>query len=408
MTLTTGTGGALQVKAESVPAGLTIQEMKSVAADGPLPPEDARPTSEGGAAITLQDDGSAEGKRSLGASGHAVLLAREPQKGYGFVEAVFIYAARYGTPEPPAEDFHLYLLNEQQHVLADLRYPYSTVERGELRWYTLRTPSIEVPEKFYVALAFNPDQHQGMYIGLDSDHTGTRSSSYTGLPGEGFEPVKDGANWMVRAYLLKEPTKLKGVQFLKDWQPPKPKEDPFKDLKEVKYDSSASEGQQSYGGSGPAVTFSVADVVSSGGKSDSVEVKGFRLYASRYGSGFDPERTMVKVHVLDSNRKVVAETQLPYSAFSYKAGWVDVALPEPRRLSDLTGSGDSFTVVFDPEATQFKGIYFHYQKNPKASHSSRGTVTRGFEAVPDREWMIRAYWAPALVCRSAVGEPTAV
>ena len=74
---------------------------------------------------------TSEGKQSLGASGHAILFER-PAKAR-FVEAVEMFAGRYGTPEPPKEDFHLYLLNEKFQPLADLRYPYGMIERGDLR-----------------------------------------------------------------------------------------------------------------------------------------------------------------------------------------------------------------------------------------------------------------------------------
>ena len=53
--------------------------------------------------ITYVDD-TMEGKRSIGASGHGVLFER-PEKN-PFIEAVQIYVSRYGSPEPPEEDFH--------------------------------------------------------------------------------------------------------------------------------------------------------------------------------------------------------------------------------------------------------------------------------------------------------------
>ncbi|MHC4346260.1 MAG: hypothetical protein ACYSUP_16415, partial [Planctomycetota bacterium] len=95
-------------------------------------------------------DNTAEGKRSLGGSGHAVMFERpDPYHAYRYrdipryIEAVEIFAGRYGTPTPPDENFHLYILDEDQNMLADVPYPYAMIERGELRWYTLRTPSIE-------------------------------------------------------------------------------------------------------------------------------------------------------------------------------------------------------------------------------------------------------------------------
>jgi hypothetical protein len=52
------------------------------------------------------------------------------------------------------------------------------------------------------------------------------------------------------------------------------------------------------------------------------------------------------------------------------------------------------TVALDPEAHRYKGIYFHYNKDPDTSHSLSGTVAKGFRELPDREWMIRAWFSP--------------
>ena len=50
----------------------------------------------------------------------------------------------------------------------DLIFPYAKISRSKkMKWYTLRTPSIEVPEVFTVALAFNPHRTKGIYVGLD-------------------------------------------------------------------------------------------------------------------------------------------------------------------------------------------------------------------------------------------------
>jgi hypothetical protein len=68
-----------------------------------------------------------------------------------------------------------------------------------MRWYTLELPSVEVPEHFYVALSFNPEQTKGIYLGLDKNVK--QSHSYTGLPEDGFEPLDNPSDWMVRVDL---------------------------------------------------------------------------------------------------------------------------------------------------------------------------------------------------------------
>lgn len=141
-------------------------------------------------------DNSAEGKKSLGGSGHAVQFER-PANAKSLV-AVEIFGSRYGHPQPPQEDFHVYLLDEKQKILKDLPYPYATVERGQERWYTLPVPRVPVPERFFVALCFNPEQTKGVYLGFDENVK--ESHSYTGLPNRGFRAFSDG-DWMVRVYL---------------------------------------------------------------------------------------------------------------------------------------------------------------------------------------------------------------
>jgi len=140
-----------------------------------------------------------EDKRSLGGSGHATAFERP--EGTTSVVAVQIFASRYGYPQPPDEDFHVYLLDGDQKVIKNLAFPYSTVERtGEMRWYTLPVPKVEVPEQFYVAVSFNPHRTKGIYLGCDKSVA--QSHSQIGLPDSGFTKVTDGYDWMVRAYLV--------------------------------------------------------------------------------------------------------------------------------------------------------------------------------------------------------------
>jgi len=159
------------------------------------------PTSAWNIIMLSHGDNTAEGKRSIGGSGHAILFGHTLPTSYFL--SVEIYASRYGHPEPPEEDFHLYLLNGEHQVLADLRFPYAMIERGDMRWYTLRRPSFELPEQFYVALDFNPHQTKGIYLGYDESVE--ESHSYVGLPDSGYEPVDGKYDWMIRVYLSEKP-----------------------------------------------------------------------------------------------------------------------------------------------------------------------------------------------------------
>ena len=119
--------------------------------------------------------------------------------------AVEIFASRYGPTDPPAEDFHLYLLDENHRLLQAIPFPYSMIERGEEQWYTLKVPAVKVPKRFLLALSFNPHQTKGIYLGLDASVK--RSHSFTGRPTQGYQPVTDAYDWMIRAVLVpQEPT----------------------------------------------------------------------------------------------------------------------------------------------------------------------------------------------------------
>lgn len=139
-------------------------------------------------------------KRSLGGSGHAIAFERPTASKQ--VMAVSIYASRYGLPQPPQEDFHIYLLDQDQKVIKDVPVPYAMIARGEMRWYTFAVPPTEVPSPFFVALSFNPHQTKGIYLGLDRNVK--ESHSYVGLPASGFAKVDETYDWMVRVYVTPE------------------------------------------------------------------------------------------------------------------------------------------------------------------------------------------------------------
>lgn len=163
--------------------------------------------------ITLSHvDETAEGRKSIGGSGHAVDF--QVKDGAVWVEAIQVFATRYGAPQAPKEDFHIYVLDANKRVLADVPFPYASVERGELRWYTLRTPSVEVTPGFSVALAFNPARTKGVFLGYDDSVE--LSHSHTGLPNAGFREVTEKHDWMVRVVTSKKPTGKKGIIRLAD------------------------------------------------------------------------------------------------------------------------------------------------------------------------------------------------
>lgn len=149
---------------------------------------------------------SSESRRSFGGTGYAVLF-RRPQGSHRVV-AVQFYGSRYGTTEPPEEDFDVYLLDKDHKVLQRSSYPYALVEPGKAQWYTLPiSPAIEVPDQFYVVLSFSASETHGVYVGVD--RTVKTSHSSRGLPTGVFDPVPECYDWMIRAYLVPDAAKKK-------------------------------------------------------------------------------------------------------------------------------------------------------------------------------------------------------
>jgi bla regulator protein BlaR1 len=147
-----------------------------------------------GPEMLVVDDGKQAGKKSIAGSGHVVRM--EPD---GEVEllAVRIYGSRYGTPQPPQENFYVWIADENQDVLETFEFPYGTIKRGDPKWYNLKTKPTKLPKQFYLCVGFNPGQTKGVFVHYDAEASG---KSFTGLPHDN-EPFKlfDGGDWMIRA-----------------------------------------------------------------------------------------------------------------------------------------------------------------------------------------------------------------
>jgi hypothetical protein len=138
---------------------------------------------------------SSEDRRSFADSGHAVAFQR-PADARSIV-AVKLFGARYGLPDPPDENFYVYLLDQDKKVLEQFAVPYGSIERGDLQWFTLELPATEVPEKFFVAVWFNAEATKGVYLCMDKNVSTTHS--YIGLPDKGYRKVESNYEWMIRA-----------------------------------------------------------------------------------------------------------------------------------------------------------------------------------------------------------------
>jgi RNA polymerase sigma factor (sigma-70 family) len=141
----------------------------------------------------VRDDGQPAGKRSIAGGGHAVRF-EAPGDGWSLV-SVRLHGARYGYPQPPKEDFKVYVCDADFKPIAEFPFPYSTYERGKAAWKTLDVKPIKVPKTFIVCVGFDPTQTKGVFVSHDKEGSG---SSLVGLPGDESQPFPKG-DWLIRA-----------------------------------------------------------------------------------------------------------------------------------------------------------------------------------------------------------------
>jgi len=141
------------------------------------------------------DDGTPAGKMSLTGSGHAVRF--DAPSAASYLVGLRIYGSRYGAQQPPAENFHLWLCDEQFKAIADFALPYSAFERGEPKWVALPVRPTLVPQRFFVCAGFDPSSTKGVFVHRDASAGG---DSFCGLPGQPPQPFAAG-DWMVRPTL---------------------------------------------------------------------------------------------------------------------------------------------------------------------------------------------------------------
>ena len=140
------------------------------------------------------------GKRSFGGGGHLVLF--DAGKDGRWLNRIEMHGSRYGTEMPPEEDFHLYIVDAQQHVLRDIPLPYSLWIRGADYWRDLPAPPIQVPQHFGIGLTFNAQATKGVYVGTTKvDPPGHSFSWVPGSPGQSM----GAEDWLVRVTVEDQP-----------------------------------------------------------------------------------------------------------------------------------------------------------------------------------------------------------
>jgi RNA polymerase sigma-70 factor (ECF subfamily) len=182
----------------SAPKGrIILAQVTKPAADATDNPKKRTP------ALLSYGDGKPDGKKSYGGSGH--LIQFELPEGVTRVRGIRIHGSRYGLPEAPKEDFEITFLSEDgDETLHSEAAPYHLFKRGKENWVRVMfDKEVELPQKFWIALNFNPHQTKGVYLSYDTSTKGQYSR--VGLPGDEDEPKETdfGGDWMVQVMLAK-------------------------------------------------------------------------------------------------------------------------------------------------------------------------------------------------------------
>lgn len=268
--------------------------------------------------ILKRDQDAMHGKQSLTASGHFVAFETPP--GQWRLTQVQLFASRYGTAQAPDDKWRITVCGRDFSPLKFIDMPYATFERGAERWYKVDVPTLDLPagESFWLNLAFNPHSTKGVYVGYDTADLETHS--LIGLPGGRITGMPRKMDWMIRAVIVRDATE--GMEDeSRSWQSPPKGPEPFEKLGlvELRNDDGTPEGYRSFGAAGPAVRFENAPEGSA--------LVRIRVYASRYGTGYDPEREAVDYWVFGEDGSVAASGEFSYGVFAHEGNWVEIELP---------------------------------------------------------------------------------
>ena len=339
-----------------------------------------------GEVVLKHDDGSMEAKRSTTGGGHAVLF-ETPEQGDWCLQRVQLFGARYGWPQPPDEDFSIFVTDEALESFCRIAKPYALFEKGEEKWVAMDLPPVRVPRRFYVCVVFNPIQTKGVYVGLDKDVA--ESHSRDAIPGSHNRELKETADWMIRAHLVPGP-QAEEMSLLS------PEEREARRLaaiaardeallqgaasKMLKHDDGEMDNVQSFGGRG-------AQTIRFEAPAGEWCVYGVSVFGSQYGARHDAEAVNGDVYILDADLRVVTRTAFPYSLFTYQKAWVEIPVL-PTKVSGV------FHVAVHAHSERTKGLYVGYDEDVGETHSMVGSVAReAFELKQTKkplEWMIRA------------------
>lgn len=195
-------GEVIQVELSRLSSG-DQQYVKSYQAKSPSSMQANISLSEltGKAEELANDDGTAAGKKSFP---RGIASAFQTKSDGYYLTRIKIHGARYGSSRAPKEDFIATLCDSDFNSIAEFKFPYSRMERGNAKWVTLRLKPTKVPRDFVICLNFNPNSTKGVFVSHDAD-----GKSLVGLPGRKAGAFT-GGDWMVRAIIDRPKSSPKG------------------------------------------------------------------------------------------------------------------------------------------------------------------------------------------------------
>jgi RNA polymerase sigma-70 factor (ECF subfamily) len=152
------------------------------------------------------DSGKTGGKRSFGGTGEMIRFTQPAET--GTIKGIRIHGSRYGLPQPPAEDFLIYVLSkDRSQVLFTESAPYKLFQRGREKWVNVKFKKPhKVPKTFWIVLDFKAHQTKGVYVSYSGSYSGEGGQrSKVGLPSQETNDFTDG-DWMIRVLLADEAT----------------------------------------------------------------------------------------------------------------------------------------------------------------------------------------------------------
>lgn len=305
------------------------------------------------------DDDKPDGKRSLGGNGEMIRFTLP--EGKWKLKGIQLHGSRYGYPQPPDEDFQVYILDKQFLEVATEDVPYRLFQRGNPQWVSIRFKEpVEVPEEFWVCVNFNAEQTKGVYVSYDTSTGGEHSK--IGLPGGKTKNVDFGGDWMIRIDLA-----------------PADESDAVAPASRaaLRRDDGKSDGQRSIAGGAEMVRFTLPE--------GDWKVKGIQLFGSRYGYPQPPAEDF-QIHFFDEDlANVVVTEEAPYRLFRRgDPRWVRIQFKKPVEVPKEFWVG----VQFNAQPT--KGVYVHYDTSTGGKFSKVGSPEGTNHDVDfGGDWMIR-------------------